>query len=229
MRILLPLLLLLSAPILASCAARPLTDTEKTFSHQIFGDSINTAKIRFHDGAVVEKITYKRKKRPRLACREKIWPEPEEKIVTVGPAAIAIYNRIFYTKPFYLNNYLHKYPDRMHLYAAMLFAHELTHIWQWQNRARTGYSPLRAAREHAVSDDPYLFDIKTKTRFLDYGFEQQASIVEEYICCHTLDPHAPRTKRLESLIKQAMPMQNLRIPARIGLPWKGARTKGICR
>lgn len=23
----------------------------------------------------------------------------------------------------------------------MLFAHEMTHVWQWQNRDRTGYTP----------------------------------------------------------------------------------------
>ena len=30
---------------------------------------------------------------------------------------------------------------------AMLLAHEMTHVWQWQNRKRTGYHPLRAAAE----------------------------------------------------------------------------------
>ena len=52
----------------------------------------------------------------------------------------------------------------------MLFAHEMTHVWQWQNRQATGYSPLRAAREHDFKADPYLYDISTKTRFLAAQF-----------------------------------------------------------
>ena len=97
----------------------------------------------------------------------------------------------------------------------MLFAHEITHVWQWQNRATTGYSPLRAAREHEGGADPYLYDINTKAGFLDYGYEQQASIVEEFVCCAALDPTGSRTQRLEALISETMPIQDLKIPDKI--------------
>ncbi|WP_372611073.1 hypothetical protein [Aquicoccus sp.] len=214
--------------ILAACAARPLSEAEKTFADQIFGDTADTDIIRFHDGAIVEKITYKRPKRPRLACRERIWPEPDTETVTVGPAALALHNRIFFAKPFYSNDYLHGYPEEMHLFAAMLFAHEMTHVWQWQNREITGYSPIRAANEHDFKSDPYLYDISTETRFLDYAFEQQASIVEEYVCCTALDPDAPRTARLRELLDGVFPLDRLRIPDTVHIPWDGAERKGIC-
>jgi len=219
--------LLLSFLLLFSCG-RPLTEAEKSFTNQLFGESADTSRIRFHDGALVGKVTYQRQKRPRLACRERIWPEPTTETVTVGPAAVTIHNKIFYTKPYYSQDYLHEYPNRLYLFAAMLFAHELTHVWQWQNRAVTGYTPIKAANEHSFAEDPYLYDINTKTRFLDYAYEQQAGIVEEYVCCAALDPQAPRTKRLEQLLKGAFPLQRLHVPREIIIPWEGAQIRGIC-
>jgi len=213
---------------LAACG-RPLTPAEKSFATQIHGDTINTDTIRFVRGAPVGSVTYKRQKRPRVACRERILPEPKEEIVTVSPAAMALHSRIFYSKDYYLENYLQDYPDRVYLLEAMIFAHEITHIWQWQNRKVTGYSPLKAMREHATIDDPYLYDVATKNRFLDYAYEQQASIVEEFVCCATLDPTAPRTKRLEDMLRGAFPVQNLNIADDIRIPWKDAKINGICR
>ncbi|MDU8926316.1 hypothetical protein RXV86_02865 [Alisedimentitalea sp. MJ-SS2] len=215
--------------LLLSACARPLTPGEKSFAHQLFSETITTDRIRFNDGAIIGKVTYKRQKRPRLACRERIWPEPTSETITVGPAAVAIHNKVFYAKPYFSKDYLHGYPESMYLFAAMLFAHELTHVWQWQNREITGYTPIKSANEHEWGEDPYLYDINTKTKFLDYAYEQQASIVEEYVCCTALDPQAPRTKRLESLLKSAFPLGKLRIPKDITIPWDGAQTKGICQ
>ncbi|MEZ5715869.1 MAG: hypothetical protein R3D85_12265 [Paracoccaceae bacterium] len=219
--------LLLSLLVLLSCT-RPLTEAERTYAARLFGGTANTDIIRFHDGALVGKVTYQRQKRPRLACRERIWPEPKSETVTVGPAAVTLHNKVFYARDFYSADYLHGAPDRVYLFAAMLFAHELTHVWQWQHRDKTGYSPLKAAREHDFKEDPYLYDITTKTRFLDYAYEQQARIVEEYVCCATLDPAAPRTKRLRELLQGAFPVGTLPIPREVVLPWDGAEPRGIC-
>lgn len=219
---------LLLCLLLAACTARTLTPAEKTFSSQLFGESVVPSRIRFHDGALVGKVTYQRQKRPQLACRERIWPEPKTEMVTVGPAAVTIQNRIFYANDFYSNDYLHDYPARLYLFAAMLFAHEMTHVWQWQNRAVTGYTPFKAANEHDFANDPYLYDITTKNRFLDYGYEQQAGIVEEYVCCAALDPAAPRTRRLRQLLEGAFPVSDLTIPKDVILPWDGAKIRGIC-
>jgi hypothetical protein len=40
------------------------------------------------------------------------------------------------------------------------------------------------------------------------GYEQQASLVEEFICCRTLAPAAPRTERLYQALSAAMPVQH---------------------
>ncbi|MEM7075401.1 MAG: hypothetical protein AAF484_09970 [Pseudomonadota bacterium] len=223
------LLAFLSILVLVSCSARPLTEGEQALAHQIYEDTLDVSRIRLVDGALIGKTTYTRKKRPRVACRERIFPEPKEETVTVGPAAFVLFNRVYFAKDWYLPDYLPDYGDRMYLMEAMLFAHEMAHIWQWQNRDTTGYTPLRAANEHFVQDDPYLFDVDTDTRFLDFAYEQQASIVEEYICCAALDPDAPRTARLRQLLQQAMPVRDLELPDKIVIPWDGAETQGICR
>ena len=220
--------ILLSCLLLLSCG-RPLTPAEKSFAKQMHGDSLQVSRIRFNNGALIGKTTYLRQKRPRLTCRERILPEPTSKTVTVSPAAFVLFNNVFFSRDWYDDDYFPDYPERMNLVNAMLFAHEITHVWQWQNRAQTGYTPLRSASEHSRSDDPYLFDIATSADFLDYGFEQQASIVEEYVCCATLDPEAPRTKRMASMLRGAFPMGKLHIPEKVRIPWKDAEIDNICR
>ena len=139
---------------------------------------------------------------------------------------------MLFDKDWYLEDYLPDHPDRIGLIAAMLLAHEATHVWQWENRARTGYSPLKAAREHRVSEDPYLFDPGNSARFLDHGYEQQGAIVEEYVCCHVLDPEAPRTARLREMISAEMPVTGLEAvldDPEVLVPWRGIQPEGICR
>ena len=111
----------------------------------------------------------------------------------------------------------------------MLFAHEMTHVWQWQNRDITGYHPLKAASEHSAPD-PYLFDLENSPKFLDYGFEQQGAIVEEFVCCRALAPQAARTKRLHTMISQSMPLSALPEEREhsVLLPWDGVQVNGIC-
>ncbi len=212
---------------LAACG-RPLTPSEQAFASNMHGSEINPGKIRVMNGALLSAVTYKRQKRPRLACRERIFPEPTEEYFTVSPAAMVLFNWIFFARDWYQSNYMPNYPQEFDLFSAMVFSHEITHVWQWQNRAKTGYTPLKALSEHSGSRDPYLFDINTKTDFLDYAYEQQASIVEEYVCCTTLDPQAPRTKRLHNLLTGAFPLGDLSIPNTVLIPWKGAKIEGIC-
>ncbi|WP_300032104.1 hypothetical protein [uncultured Roseobacter sp.] len=215
--------------VLTACG-RPLTETETAFARTIHGDALDTDRVRLVHGAPTRAVTFRRVPRPRTTCRERLLPPPTEAVVTSKPAAVAFYNRIFFDRDWYLDDYLPDYPDRLGLVAAMLLAHELTHVWQWQNRRETGYTPLRAAFEHDGARDPYLFDLENKTSFGDFGFEQQGAIVEEFVCCRTLDPGAPRTARLHALIAGAMPvapLQQSRVTA-VGLPWDGVEIEGIC-
>lgn len=217
--------------LLANCG-RPLSEAEMAFASKLQGDQLDLTRVRLVRGAPVDSITYRRKARPRVTCRERILPPVKEEVVTVAPAAMTLFNKVYFTKNWYTDNYLPAYPDRLYLTEAMLIAHELTHVWQWQNRKRTGYHPLRAAIEHSNSDDPYLFDLAEAPDFLDYGYEQQGAIVEEYVCCRALAPSAERTKRLHAMLKGAFPVADLprdgKRESDVYLPWKGAQTAGIC-
>ncbi|WP_164657989.1 hypothetical protein [Tropicibacter sp. Alg240-R139] len=214
---------------LASCG-RPLTPTEMSFISSIHGEDLNLNRVRLVKGAPVGSVTFKRKPRPRVACRERILPPAKEEIVTTSPAAVALFNKVYFTKDWYIDNYLPTYPDRLYLVEAMLLAHEMTHVWQWQNRERTGYHPLLAAAEHTRSDDPYLFQLEGAPDFLSYGYEQQGAIVEEYVCCRSLAPDAPRTQRLHDMLKEAFPVSDLPQSRQhdVYLPWKKAELSGIC-
>ena len=155
---------LLLCLLLVACG-RPLTQNERAFLSTIHGGTLNMDAVRLHDGAPTRSVTFRRKARPRTTCRELILPPAEEAIVTTKPAAVALFNTILFDEDWYLDDYLPDYPDKLGLVAAMLLSHELTHVWQWQNRKTTGYNPLRAALEHGGGSDPYLFDIETLPRF----------------------------------------------------------------
>lgn len=216
--------------LLAACG-RPLSETERAFLSDIHGEGINLDRVRLVKGAPVAAITFRRKPRPRVTCRERILPPvKKEEVITSSPAAVALFNRIFFVKDWYTQNYLPAYPDRLYLVEAMLLAHEITHVWQWQNRRQTGYHPLRAAAEHSGNPDPYLFELNGSPDFLSYGYEQQGAIVEEYVCCRALAPQAARSKRLHAMLKDVMPVRDLpEAPeSDVYLPWKEAELEGIC-
>ncbi len=220
---------LLCALVLSGCG-RPLTDSEIAFSRTLHGDMLDVSKVRLVHGAPTRAVTFRRPARPRVTCRENILPPPKTDIVTAKPAAVALWNRVLFDRDWYLDDYLPEYPDQVGLIAAMLLAHELTHIWQWQNRGLTGYTPLKAAREHQGSADPYLFDTSNNASFLEYGYEQQGGIVEEFVCCRALDPTGARTQRLYDLISEVMPVAPLPQSRQydVRLPWDGVELNGIC-
>jgi len=224
------LFLILPLLFLGACA-RPLTSGETAFAKTLFGPDLATKKVRIAPFTALDKITSNRARRPRIACRERIWPAPKTKTVTTSTAAFVVWNRINISRDLYLRDYMSKYPRAMSVPAAMLIGHEMTHVWQWQHRDKTGYTPLKALREHGAGKDPYLLNISTKSKFLDYPYEQQGAIVEEYVCCRALDPEGTRTKRLHDMLSGAFPVARLDAatarPAAY-LPWKGAKTAGIC-
>ena len=223
----LPLLLLM---MMAGCG-RPPTDPEAQFLASIHGDSLDLNRLRLVQGAPLRAITYRRPQRPRVTCRERILPpRPAGELVTGSPAALALFNRIFFTRDWYQADYTPDYPKALPLVEAMLLAHEATHVWQWQNRGLTGYSPLKALGEHSASPDPYLFDPDGPGAFLSYGYEQQGTIVEEYVCCRALAPTAARTRRLHDMLAAVMPVSALPTHREhdVYLPWRGAEVGGIC-
>jgi hypothetical protein len=226
-------LILLIALLIPVACGRSLTPNETAFLTALKGEQIDTDSIRIIGENPAGSYVYSIPVRPRVTCQERIWPPIERaRTVEVSPAASVLFNTMLIRKDLYRPDLMQGWPDEIDLYDAMLFAHESVHVWQWQNRDRTGYTPLKALREHSGGADPYLFDPDNTRGFLDYGYEQQGSIVEEYVCCRLLDPQAPRTERLRAMIAQEMPVDGLDAVLerpRVRLPWAGAQTQGICR
>ena len=230
MRVILFLALLLG---LAACG-RPLTEAEEAYAETYYGDQVDPARVRFVNGHFARSFTMRYQARPRVTCQERIFPPIEGDTFESSPAAIALYQTVLYRKNLYRPDFTQEYlvegEPATNLYDLMLFAHEMTHVWQWQNRKVTGYSPWRAAREHRPGHDPYLFELDSQPDFLSFPFEQQAAIVEEFTCCRALAPQAARTKRLHDMLAEVMPVRLIqtRVDALATVPWKGAKIEGIC-
>ena len=221
---------LLFAFLVLSACGRPLTPNEIAFADTLFADQVDPARVRFVRGHLAESYTFRYQARPRVTCMERIYPPPTDPVITTSPGAISLFNKVFYRKDMYLDDYAHASGGKGNLYALMLFAHEMTHVWQWQNRRKTGYHPLKAAQEHRPGHDPYLFDLGTQPALLSYPYEQQAAIVEEYVCCRALAPKAARTQRLHDMLSRDIPVARLSqiVGNHAFVPWKGADLNGIC-
>jgi hypothetical protein len=219
----------LAGLVVLSACGRPLTGPETELAASLFGPTLDPAPVRLVENGLVGVTFRTYPARPRLTCRQRIAPPSSAPTFTARPAAIALWQRIQFRPDVFLPDYTASPDGRLNLAAAMFLVHELTHVWQWQNHARTGFTPWRAATEHFGADDPYLFDGAPSAAFLDYGFEQQASIVEEYLCCRTLDPTGARTARLDALLRPKLPLPPLPdAPQPARLPWPEAPTRGIC-
>ncbi|MFW5642131.1 MAG: hypothetical protein ACOCY0_05125 [Roseicyclus sp.] len=223
------LALVLCLPLLA--CGRPLTEAEAGYMADLAGGSFAAAPVRIARTPLIGLVTRSYPARPQVTCRERIWPPPDGPTIEARTAGIVLFQTMWVRPAFWLPDYVAGREGRRSLAAAMFFAHEMVHVWQWQNRAVTGYHPARAFAEHVRFEDPYLFDPHDARRFLDYGYEVQASLVEEYVCCRALDPGGARTARLERLIGQVMPVTPLQSRAdRVSEipPWEGADLAGIC-
>ena len=221
---------LLACCLLLTACGRPLTERERAYARTFYGDQLDPDPVRFNDGHFARSVTFTYAARPRVTCQERVFPPVKGETFKTSPGAIAVYQNVFYRKDLYRPDFTHEYPQGTDLWDLMLFAHEMTHVWQWQNRDRTGYTPWRAASEHKPGHDPYLFELDSQPDFLSFPFEQQAAIVEEFTCCRALAPRAQRTKRLHAMLSEVMPVQLLqtRIDRAAVVPWKDADLNSIC-
>lgn len=202
---------------------------EADLATRLFGDTLDHGRVRLIDNGLVGITTQTYPTRPRLTCRERILPPADGPTISGRTAGVVLGNWVHLRPALFRDDYAARQDGAVNLIAAMFIAHELTHVWQWQNRAVTGYTPLRAAREHVTMTDPYLFDPQTPARFLDLGYEAQAVLVEEYICCATLDPEGARTARLRATLAEVMPVAERPLEGLIRLPAGGDQLDGICR
>ncbi|MEK6215612.1 MAG: hypothetical protein N2B03_00155, partial [Boseongicola sp.] len=68
------------------------------------------------------------------------------------------------------------------------------------------YSPWRAIRESLRIADPYFSPRGDAPAFLQFGFEQQAAIIEDFVCFTIANPRHPRRKELRQLLAPVLPV-----------------------
>ncbi|RWM15687.1 hypothetical protein [Mesorhizobium sp.] len=114
---------------------------------------------------------------------------------------LTIGNNIYFKDEFCAVNLAAGYPTYQDIHLLARLAHEIMHVWQFQNSKITGYSFLRIAIER-ISLGEAAYDYKPLQPgrpFLAYRFEQQGQIVEDYVVyAHTNPAEAARYRRLIS-------------------------------
>ncbi len=201
--------LLLGALLLGACG-RPLTDNEAQMARDIFGEEIDTEQVRIaKDFGFVPPPRSATVKLQRAKLREDPCTRQPTPPRTEAPPGFAIGNTVFLREGFYQADAGLFWPEAFVVPQSFVFAHEMVHVWQWQNRDKTGYSPLRAVGEALPGRDAYYFESTEGFRFEDFGFEQQASIVEDYLCHAYLDPANPRRAELRAVLAPVLPIGEL--------------------
>jgi hypothetical protein len=76
--------------------------------------------------------------------------------------------------------------------------HEVAHVWQNQVLGKRYIAG--ALWEHLTLRDPYRFELFPERPFLSYGYEAQASLVEELYRLRALESGGSRRARLEELL-----------------------------
>lgn len=202
------MLLLLTA---AACT-RPLAPGEAALAADLFGPTLDLAQVRVTKGAGLLPLPAAPNP-PAEPARVAPGTDPCARVPVPGarrgpPAAFVIGNRIHFLGRFYRDDLAEGWPGPVRVGLAMLLAHELTHVWQWQNRARTGYTPWRGLAEGFGARDPYFHRAEAGRPFLAHGYEQQASLVEDFVCHVLLDPAAPRLARLRAILAPEFPVDS---------------------
>jgi len=203
--------------LLVAACSRPLTPTEERFANDLFGPSLDTSKVRVAQGLGVTPLyrTVPKAQATVVQGTDKACvrtPQPTRS--TNPPQAFAYKNRLHFDTGLYSSDLALVWPEFLRFPHAIILAHELTHAWQWQNREMTGYTPWRAVQESWQMVDPYFSTAEDAPTFLLFGYEQQAAIVEDYVCFAVANPNHPRRYELREILDPVLPMD--RFDAAIG-------------
>ncbi len=191
---------------LAACA-RPLTETEERFAKDLFGETLDTSEVTISQGlglaplyrTVPASLTVLRG--TDKACLRTPQPRGAQ-----PPQAFALYERMHFDTDLYSSDMALGWPKGLRFPNAIVLAHELTHVWQWQNRAVTGYTPARALAESWRLADPYYSAPGESPAFYSFGYEQQAAIVEDFVCFTVANPDHPRRAELRAILEPVLPV-----------------------
>lgn len=134
---------------------RKLTSSETNLAKEMFGNSIEYTKVHIYD---------------------RKWAFFQGKRVAMTPNGNIYFAPDVYTKDFSLASASTKH----------FFIHEMTHVWQYQNgqavltRAGTSQMLIELPSKVGLGNGAYTYQLDVRKDLLDYGIEQQASIVADY-------------------------------------------------
>ena len=205
-------LIALAAAVLTSACARGLTPNETLAAKALFGDTLDTSEITVSANLGLVPLP------PEPPAPEGGAATPTEppkdlcvrkrstKRSYQSPAAFVLFNDVYFNERFYTEDTFSGFPDSVPYPAALIMAHELVHVWQWQNRAVTGYTPLVSAGESWEQVDPYFFNAAGRPEFLTYGYEQQGAILQDFVCYALFDSDSPRLGELAGILRPVLPV-----------------------
>jgi hypothetical protein len=157
---------------------RPLSAAERALADQVFGAALDAARVRM--------------------VGQEHWASAGAVLLGRGQQLVVRGDRIFVPR----GKSGMAPPDFCTQGPAMtaLLAHELTHVWQYQNGYMTGATYILSFNWR------YDYALEPGLEFLDYGFEQQASIVEDYVrLSHGLRPRRARHPVKAASLRGLMP------------------------
>lgn len=134
--------------------SRRLTEGEVILAKQLFGNTINYAAIELHHDTLY-----------RFGLQNK-------------NRAVAYFNKISFPGTAYSDDFS-KDPDPV---KQSVFIHELVHTWQQQNDVlHVPWSfALENLKHHFNYQQSYLYKLDADKDLTDYGFEQQAAMIQDY-------------------------------------------------
>ncbi|MEC7762258.1 MAG: hypothetical protein VX874_10155 [Pseudomonadota bacterium] len=203
---------------LTAACSRTLTPNETAFAKNLFGDTIEVEGIEVLAGVGVLPIprdypaltsasdTPTVAPPPRKAPDDLCVRKPSPRKYWDWPAAFVLDDNIYFSYRWFPADAFEGLPQSALYPVAPIMAHELVHVWQWQNRERTNYSPLVSAGESIESKDPYFWVPEAGREFLSYGYEQQAAIVEDLVCYTLFDPKDPKLDELADILRPILPV-----------------------
>jgi len=208
--IILSIAAIITSHVLVSCGARPFTSSEQQFLNTIHKPRIDYSKARIKPTKLLKEKVLARVEQEKLTYRgnEKslalINAQSIDKYLANKPDAVVIGNTIFYNPAYYKSNFVPHYPNFVNWQDANLFAHEATHVWQQQNAELTGYSIIKAILEHIRYKDPYKYDLIHGKKFLEYRYEQQGKMIQDYVSWtyDNLPYWENRRLKIEALLKE---------------------------
>ena len=198
--------------VLGACS-RGLTPSETEVAEALFGDTLDTGAVTVTVGLGLLPLP---PDRPADPAAESAAPAKapdgicertrSTKRVWRSPAAFVLWNDVHFDERFYAADTFRGFPESVPYPSSLIMAHELVHVWQWQNRDRTGYTVAESAGETAANVDPYWFDPAEASEFLSFGYEQQGALVQDFVCYALFDRDDPKFGEVAAILRPVLPV-----------------------